>query len=68
MSTKTRNFFIGFGSILDIMPNRERCTPSRPMPMTPEQINAKAWDMVGDSFRMAMGQVHDELRPKRSKN
>lgn len=60
MNSRTRHFLIGLGSILDIMPSRPKRTRPRRMPMTPEQIDAKAWAMVGDSFRMAMGQVRDE--------
>ncbi len=68
MSTKTRNFLNGLGSILDLMPNRPRRAPSRPMPMTSDQITAKAWEMVGESFRMALGQERYEHRSRRSKS
>jgi hypothetical protein len=58
MKTKTRNFLIGFGSILDIMPHREPVDLTKTIRiLTPEQLNAKAWEMVGESFRMAMGNV-----------
>lgn len=53
MNSRTRHFLIGLGSILDIMPSRPKRTRTRRMPMTPEQIDAKAWAMVGESFRMA---------------
>jgi hypothetical protein len=65
MNSKTRNILRGMGSILDIMP--ERRAPSRFVPMTPGQINAKAWEMVGDSFRMAIGKVQRESPIKPTK-
>jgi hypothetical protein len=61
MNTKKRNFLIGFGSILDIMPSRPRRKLSRSVPMTSDQITAKAWEMVGESFRMATGQIDSVL-------
>lgn len=65
MKRKARNFLIGFGSILDIMPYRERRDLSKAVPlMTPEQIDAKAWEMVGKSFSMAMGQVRKKPSSK----
>ena len=66
MNNKTRNILTGIGSILDIMPRREPVDLSKTVPiMTPEQLNAAAWEMVGESFRMAMGQVQHGTRPKR---
>jgi len=49
-----KNFIKGIGSILNIMP----ALPPRKQiklikPMTPEQIDAEDWKMVGESFRMA---------------
>ena len=68
MKTKTRNFLIGVGSILDIMPNRPRRDLSKIVPvLTPEQRNAKAWEMVGDSFRMATGQIDKVLGIRKKK-
>jgi hypothetical protein len=68
MKNRTRNILRGIGSILDFMPYRKPCDLSKTVPiMTPEQINTKAWEMVGESFRMAMGQVRREKRPKRSR-
>lgn len=68
MNSNTRNFLIGFGSIFDIMPTPpRRRAPSMPIPKTPEEINAEAWNMVGESFRMALGKVHHETRVKRTK-
>jgi len=71
MNTKIRNFLTGFGSILDIMPHREPCDLSKTVRvLTPEQINAKAWEMVGESFRMATGHIDGVLgrRIKRKGN
>ena len=65
MNSKTRNILTGIGSILDIMPHREPVDLSKVPIMTPEQINAKAWEMVGESFRMAMGQVRYGAPTKR---
>jgi hypothetical protein len=37
------------------------------MPMTSDQITAKAWEMVGESFRRAIGQERYGHRTKRTK-
>jgi hypothetical protein len=66
MSTKTNNFLAGLGSVLDIMPNRSRRSPSVSMPMTSDQITIKAWEMVGESFRMAMGQMNKTMEKNSS--
>lgn len=68
MKTKTHNFLTGIGSILDIMPHREPCDLFKSVPiMTPDQINAKAWEMVGASFRMAMGQIQHGAQSRRTR-
>ena len=67
MNSRTRHFLIGLGSILDIMPSRPKRTRPRRMPMTPEQIDAKAWAMVGESFRMAAPCARQELSVGASK-
>jgi hypothetical protein len=35
--------------------------------MTSDQISAKAWKMVGESFRMAMEQVEEATKQPRRK-
>ena len=53
MNSRIQHFLAGIASLLDIMPSRPRRMRPRSMPMTPEQIDAKAWAMVGESFRTA---------------
>ena len=67
MNSKIRNFLAGLGSILDIMPSRPKRTKPRRMPMTAAQIDAKAWAMVGESFRMAAPCARQELSVGASK-
>ena len=67
MNSRTRHFLIGLGSILDIMPSRPKRTKPRRMPMTAAQIDAKAWAMVGESFRMAAPCARQELSVGASK-
>lgn len=60
MKRKTRNLLRGVGSILNIMPAPRKHVSLRKLPQSPEQITAQAWEMVGDSFRQAMGEIRRE--------
>ncbi len=53
----TRNVLAGFGSILSFVPANPRRPTIKRLRLTAEQIEAKAWKMVGESFCAAVGRV-----------
>jgi len=65
-----KNFIKGFGSILDILPPPNPVRQFKYKAMRPEEIDKRAWDMVGESFRLATDSIDQIIgkRPARKKN
>ena len=67
MKAASRHFFIGFGSILEIMPPRRRVDFSRrPLRLSQTERLAAAWNQVGRDMKTAIAQFEHERFGKKS--